>query len=155
MFVGGAAVGEAFFVASESLLLISAEVATTGSGIPGASLTIAEIVAARGQSIPPDAMVNFGSCARGMVAPPSGSPSFWFRFSDIMNLPLTQIQGLIGAMTHGGSQGGASFMRVSQWPSSSFTPFGSSAGTEISEFICRESVPVMKSIEVTLRNGAP
>jgi hypothetical protein len=87
--------------------------------------TIQQAVDASGEQVKPDERVNFGSCPRDCVKPnrqPNGvMRSFWFKFDDICDMPLSEVRGAIGPLAPGGELGAAKYMRVSELPADKFT----------------------------------
>jgi len=114
--------------------------------------TIAQRVAAAGVQIADDALVNFGSTARGSVNPavsPMGTTrSYWFQYGEIKHLTLQQVQAVIGDLASAGQPGGANVLRVGGLPRSQFTPRPPSNMAGIPEFIVDKPVPVDVSVPV-------
>jgi hypothetical protein len=114
--------------------------------------TIAQKVAAAGAQVGNDAAVNFGSVPRTTVDPSQriGFPvlSFWFRYGDIKNKTLAQVQLAIAAGAAASLPGGANVMRVSSVAISQFTQTLPSTGMNIVEYTTAQPIPVQQSIPV-------
>lgn len=117
------------------------------------SLTIAQKVAAAGVQVSDDAMINFGSMARQTVDPiqsPIGvAKSYWFKYGDIKNLTLIQVQAAaIGPMAMASRPGGADYMRVTGLPSTQFNRVSGNNFAGIDEYDIGTPVPVRQSVYV-------
>jgi hypothetical protein len=90
--------------------------------------TIQDAVDVSGIHVSEDDLVNFGRSRRTQIDPSTGPRSYWFRYGDIRDMTLPQIQAAIGGLASAGQPGGAKVMRVSgvqraafrHWPGASF-----------------------------------
>jgi hypothetical protein len=112
------------------------------------SPTIQASVAAAGEVVSNDELVNFGRRARDEINPNTGPRSYWFRFGDIDAMTVPQIQAAIGGLASAGMPGGADFMRVSALSADQFTVWPGSNFFELQEFSIDTPVQVRCSVRV-------
>jgi hypothetical protein len=111
--------------------------------------TIAERVLAAGANVGDDELVNFGRIARGIVDPTTGRRSYWFRYGDIKQLTLVELQILaVGQMASAGQPSGANVMRVSALDQSQFSYRDAINFAGICEYTIDMPVPVWQSVPV-------
>lgn len=111
--VAGAFLGASLFGAWGAYSYARASLAgLTAAEEAALAASIGERIAAVGETISDDALVNFGSTARDFVNPPAGT-SYWFRWGDIKAYTSNVIRARIGQLASAEEEGGMAFARVS------------------------------------------
>lgn len=110
--------------------------------------TIQASVVASGQQVDSDELVNFGRRHRHVVDPSTGPRSYWFRYGDICQLTVPQLQAAIGGLASAGQPGGAAVMRVSAASLASFTHLPPTGFFRLAEYTMDVPVMVKLSIDV-------
>ena len=110
--------------------------------------TIRDAVAASGIPVADDDLVNFGRTHRAQIDPTTGLRSYWFRYGNICDMTLPQIQAAIGGLASAGQPGGANIMRVSSVPPAVFRRWLGSTFFSVDEFTIDVPVVVKYSIDV-------
>lgn len=110
--------------------------------------TIRDSVAVSGVHVGNDDLVNFGCRHRVEIAPSTGPRSYWFRYGDIRDMTVPQVQAAIGGLASAGRPGGAKVMRVSSLPCSAFRHWPGSSFFNVDEFTLDVPVVVKCSIDV-------
>jgi hypothetical protein len=114
--------------------------------------TIAQQVAAAGETVGDDAAVNFGSQPRAVVDPGQRpgllTLSYWFRYGDIQHLTLDQVRGAIDAGASSYPPGVIKCMRVSNLPLVDFIHCPPTSLSGIEEYQALQPVPIRQNIPV-------
>jgi hypothetical protein len=110
--------------------------------------TIHDAVAVSGIHVAEDDLVNFGRNHRVQIDPTTGPRSYWFRYGDIRDMTLPQIQAAIGGLASAGQPGGAKVMRVSSAARAAFTHRTGSSLFSVDEFTSDVPVMVKYTIDV-------
>jgi hypothetical protein len=110
--------------------------------------TIQDAVAVPGIVVADDDLVNFGRSHRSQIDPWTGPRSYWFRYGDIRDMTLPQIQAAIGGLASAGQPGGAKVMRVSAASNAAFTHRTGSSFFNLDEFTIDVPVVVKCTIDV-------
>jgi len=111
-------------------------------------LTIQDAVIASGQTVQLDDLVNFGRQHRHVIDPSTGPRSYWFRYGDICQLTVPQLQAAIGGLASAGQPGGAAVMRASHNFIQDFTDRGATGFFQLAEYTIDVPVMVKLSIDV-------
>jgi len=110
--------------------------------------TIQDAVAASGQLVAMDELVNFGRQHRTTIDPSTSPRSYWFRFGDIRLFTLPQLQAAIGGLASAGQPGGANVMRVSDLAIQVFVMHPGTGFFQLAEYTSDVPVVVKLSIDV-------
>jgi hypothetical protein len=110
--------------------------------------TIQEAVAVSAIHVADDDLVNFGRSHRLQIDPSTGVRSYWFRYGDIRDMTLPQIQAAIGGLASAGQPGGAQVMRISDVPRQAFRQWTGASFFNVDEFSIDVPVVVKYNIDV-------
>jgi hypothetical protein len=83
-----------------------------------------------------------------VIDPSTGPRSYWFRYGDIRQLTVPQLQAAIGGLASAGQPGGAAVMRVCHQPIQDFAHHPPTGFFQLAEFTIDVPVMVKLSIDV-------